>query len=163
MGVDDLNHPVLEGTVLDIIEPPQGGRVAFVAARVKNIDPCGVNLVGEVKDPISGQVKFEARNVLLKPDADGFATIREGQTADYANIGVCPNGWAAQNVFGNEFELTVRVESDRVAEASFKVALQCTDRTLVGDVAPGVVLEACLCTCDEDYILGDPCDGTEEP
>lgn len=159
MGVDDLNHPVSEGTVLDIIEPPQGGRVAFVAARVKNIDPCGVNLVGELKDPVTGQVRFEARNVLLEPDADGFATIREGQTADYANIGVCPAGWTEEDVYGGPLELTVRLESDRVVEASFTVSLQCTDRTLVGDdVAPGVVLAACLCTCDADYVLGDPCE-----
>lgn len=159
MGVDDLNHPVTDGVVLDIIEPPQGGRVSFVGARVKNIDPCGVNLVGELKDPVSGQVRFEARNVLLKPDADGFANIREGQTADYANIPLCFNTWAKQDIYGNEFELTVRVESDRVVEASFTVSLQCTDRTFVGDVAEGVVLDACLCTCAEGYVLGDSCDG----
>ena len=164
LDINDADQPIADGSVLDLIEPPQGGRVAFVGARVFNMSPCGAQLTAEIKDPVSGAVRFETRSVALEPDADGYLTIKAGQIAAYSNVPLCFNTWSDQSLFDGDFVLEVRVESEgRVAKANFNITMQCTDKSLADNTAtpePGAVLNNCLCTCKADYVLGEPCDSS---
>jgi hypothetical protein len=163
LDVNEADVFITDGATLDVVEPPQGGRVTFVGARVKNMSPCGMFITAEIKDPISGAVRFDGRNPKMVDDGQGFLTIQSGEIGNYSNIPLCPNNWAESDVFSGEWDLTVTMRAgDREAKKTYKVGLQCTDKTLADNglnPPPGVVLDACLCSCSEGYILGDTCEG----
>jgi hypothetical protein len=163
LDIDDNDVFIADGSVLDVVEPPQGGRVTFVGARVKNMSPCGLFLTAEVKDPVSGAVRFDGRNPKVKDDGEGFLTIESGEIGNYSNVPLCPNNWSEGDVFAGEWDLTVTMRGgDREAKKTYKISMQCTDKTLADNglnPPPGVVLDACLCACSEGYELGDTCEG----
>jgi hypothetical protein len=62
------------GDRLPLIEPSQGGRVAFVAVRAKNVDRRGLMVRTSLWDPCSGKVlSLERRELTLQTAPDGWA------------------------------------------------------------------------------------------
>ncbi|MBC7052244.1 hypothetical protein G6O46_24860, partial [Salmonella enterica subsp. enterica serovar Enteritidis] len=100
--------PLNDGDDLAIVFPPQGGRVAFVGVRAINLDGCGVQVTGALRDLGSRQVRVDGRTVNLRKEADGWGTTGQGTTTnledsaaigDYSNVPLCPNQWAEVDVF----------------------------------------------------------------
>jgi hypothetical protein len=151
---DGTDVPLKDGDDLAIIFPPQGGRVAFVGIRAQNIDPCGVQLTGALRDPVSQQVRLEGRTVNLNPTNDGWATTGTGVSTDiassdaiasYSNIPLCPNQWASQDIYDKTFELEVIVLDKRQKKVDTKmnVVPRCAE--------PGPKETACRCLCKNGY------------
>jgi hypothetical protein len=149
-GADQMDHPLVDGGEIDLIFPPQGGRVLFVGVRATNVDPCGVKLTGALRDTSTGQVRLDTRTVNLRDDGSGFGASTPGDIASYANVPVCPNQWSARDAFGESFELEVALTDlrDRTATEVVQVKPRCAE--------PANEAE-CLCICQGGYVLGQQC------
>src|SRR5262245_22852151 len=77
LGPDDVSKELEEDGEVPLVFPPQGGRVAFVGARAKNLDPCAVRLTGVMRDMSSKEITFDKRTINLQPAPDGW-----GQSVD---------------------------------------------------------------------------------
>jgi hypothetical protein len=145
-----------DGDSIGIALPPQGGRVVFIGVRATNLDACGVQLSGAIRDVTTQQVRVDARTVNLIPGSDGWGTSAiqgvspTSQLASYANIPVCPNEWASTDIFDHAFalEVTLTDRTGRKATKTVQVVPKCID---------DIQYSRCQCICRKGYVLGDPC------
>jgi hypothetical protein len=139
-----------DGDPVTLAFPPQGGRVIFAGVRATNLDPCGVQLAGVVRDEASMQVRLDSRTVNLKPTGDGWAESDPADISSFANIPVCPNEWSKTNLFGTTYglEMTLTERSGRTESLTMKVVPACDE--------PAHEAE-CLCICQGGYVLGQSC------
>jgi len=143
-------QPVTEGASVSLAFPPASGRVLLAGARVRNMDPCAIRIRGEIADPVSGQNRIDIRIINMEPTDDGWASSSADDIYTTSNLSVCPNQWATQDIFDNEFQLTMIVtdRDQRIAWKSLRVVPRC-------DI-PGEE-ERCKCQCNKDYVLGQVC------
>lgn len=160
LKADGTDVPITNGDDLAIVFPPQGGRVSFVGIRAINLDGCGVQVTGALRDLGSRQIRVDGRTVNLHKEPDGWGTTGSGTKTniedsaaigDYSNIPVCPNQWADVDVFDKPFELEVLVQ-DRTKKKATKV-ITVTPRC----AEPGAKESACRCLCKKGYTLGERC------
>ncbi|NUP13730.1 MAG: hypothetical protein HOW73_47445 [Polyangiaceae bacterium] len=158
-GADEADHPITDASVLDLIEPPQGGRIIFVGARARNVDGCGVVLTASLRDPTTNQIRFDTRSANLIVEDDGWGTVKPTDLSVYSNIPACQNSWSAQTLYEDGYRLEVKLvdSAGRVAEKSFDVHAQCTELSQARPSGPDV-LDECLCICREGYQIGDTCE-----
>jgi len=160
LRADGTDVALDEGDDLAIVFPPQGGRVSFIGVRALNLDGCGAQVIGALRDLGSRQVRVDGRTVNLTREADGWGTTGQGTTAniedsaaigDYSNVPVCPNEWADVDVFDQPFEVEVKVvdRSKKTATKVIKVTPRCAESGAKGT--------ACRCLCKHGYVLGEPC------
>ncbi len=150
--------PLAEGGDLALVFPPQGGRVAFVGARATNLDPCGVQLKGALRDLGNQSPRVDARTVNLNPTGDGWGTTApatpsvSAALASYSNVSACPNQWASTDVFDHEFQLEVTLTDrrKRTMTKTIKVTPRCNEAVRVVE---------CKCLCKVNYVLGEACGG----
>jgi hypothetical protein len=148
--------PLADGDDVSMLFPPQGGRVVFVGVRAKNVDGCGLQITGALRDPSTKQVRVDGRTVTLRADDAGFGRsggIAAGSSADissYANIPVCPNQWASTDLFDHTFTLEVSIQDrkGKTASQSIRVVPRCVSSGPSND---------CTCICAHGYILGQDC------
>ncbi|KYF82149.1 hypothetical protein BE11_25680 [Sorangium cellulosum] len=146
----DVARPVSDGDGVDIIMPPQGGRVIFLGVRATNLSACGVKLSGSLRDTESGRVMSESRTVNLRPTGDGWGASVDADISTFANVGVCPNNWSGRNMFDEDYEIVVQVtdRDGRKVEQVRQVRPACNE--------PEFEVE-CRCICKHGYILGEAC------
>jgi hypothetical protein len=142
--------PVPDGGAVSLLTPPQGGEVVFAGVRATNLNACGAQLTGALRDEASGRVTLDMRTVNLIPTGDGWGvsgTTVDFVAANFANIPACPNQWSSTDVSGNPFhlEVTLTDSAGRVATRVIEVTPQC-------DGDPG-----CVCICKAGYLLGQAC------
>lgn len=153
----DMADKVLnDGDSIGILLPPQGGRVIFLGVRATNIDGCGVQLTGALRDEATNQVRLDARTVNLVRGSDAWGTSGiqgvspSSQLANYANVPVCPNQWASTDIFDKPFKIEVTLEDrhGRKLTKSAHVTPKCVD---------DIQYSRCQCICLKDYVLGTSC------
>ena len=146
--------PLVDGAELPLQTPPQGGKVIFVGMRVKNVDLCGASLQGAVREPCTNRVLgIERRPIAWRIAEDGFAEPAQPQEiSDYANVPLCPNAGAAEDVDGPELQLEMRFYPAGAAAIDRVIAIT---TTCADDELP----QLCRCECDADYELGVECPG----
>ena len=160
LRADGTDVPLNDGDDLAILFPPQGGRVSFLGVRAINLNGCGVQVLGALRDIGSRQVRVDGRTVNLTKEADGWGTTGQGTSADiedsaaigdYSNVPLCPNEWADVDVFDQPFEVEVHVtdRTKKTASKVIKVTPRCSE--------PGAKETACRCLCKHGYILGETC------
>lgn len=161
LRADGTDVPLGEhGNDLAVVFPPQGGRVTFVGIRAINLDGCGVQVTGALRDIGTRQIRIDGRTVNLRKEPDGWGTTGRGTVTniedsaaigDYSNIPVCPNQWADVDVFDQPFELEVVVQDRRkkTMTKTIKVTPRCAE--------PGEKEAACKCLCKKGYVLGQSC------
>jgi hypothetical protein len=160
LRADGTDVALNDGDDLAIVFPPQGGRVTFIGVRAINLDGCGVQVIGALRDLGSRQVRTDGRTVNLLKEPDGWGTTGQGTTTniedsaaigDYSNVPVCPNEWADVDVFDQPFEVEVQVKdrSKKTAKKVIKVIPRCAE--------PGAKETACRCLCKHGYVLGESC------
>lgn len=160
LRADGTDVSLMDGDDLAVLFPPQGGRVAFVGVRALNVDGCGMQILGALRDPMTKQLRLDGRTVNLRREPDGWGTTGRGTTTniedsaeigDYSNIPLCPNQWAEQNVFDARFELEVIITDRRKKTATKKITVvpRCAE--------PGEKELACRCLCRNGYVLGEAC------
>jgi hypothetical protein len=151
---DDTTVPVTDGGSITLMLPPQGGRVLFVGARATNVDGCGLQLTGALRDETTHQVRVDSRTVNLIPTGDGWGATGVGSVsesiANFSNITVCPNQWSMMDVFGHAYglEVTVVDRGGRTATGHVQVTPYCGE--------PANAAE-CMCICAAGYVLGQAC------
>jgi hypothetical protein len=135
-----------------LFAPPQGGWVALVGVRAKNIDGCGLMLTASLRDPTTNRiVALEERPVRLEIGADGWgAPDRPDLLDNFANLAGCPNASLTRKLDGESYVLKIRVldRDGNQAQSEAQVVVVCGD--------PEHVRE-CQCQCQPDYVLGQPC------
>jgi len=146
--------PVTDGSDVTLMFPPQGGRVVFAGVRARNLNPCAVRLSGALRDPSSQQVRLDSRIINLQIAEDGYGQSDVTDIFTFANIASCPNQWSDQDLMDVPYELTVSLtdKDDRNVTHVLQVFPRCNE--------PGQV-EACLCQCDSEYVLGMMCYPTD--
>jgi hypothetical protein len=151
LGADGAARPVGDGDALDILMPPQGGRVVFLGARATNLSACGVQLSGSLRDTVSGRVMSESRTINLNPTGDGWGASVDVDISTFANVGVCPNNWSGRDIYDEDYEIVVQVRDrdGRMAKETRRVRPACGE--------PGLEVE-CRCICKHGYILGEACE-----
>ncbi len=150
LGPDMNEIPLTDGGAVTLAFPPQGGRVVFAGVRATNIDPCGIQLEGVIRDEITRQVRLDSRTINLKPGSDGWGSSDPAEISTFANIPVCPNEWSTTNLYGTSYELDLTLTDRKGATVttSIQVVPQCSE--------PAHVAE-CLCICMAGYVLGQSC------
>ena len=112
-----------------LLDAPQGGDVLFAAARIKNVDSCGMNFTGDLRDPGTNRViGLEGRPVNLRLASDGFLEPADPQSlSDWSNIPVCPSAAATRAIVGSAYLLELKIEDGggRTAFASMTVVPFC--------------------------------------
>jgi hypothetical protein len=155
---DGTAAPLTEGADLSVILPPQGGRVAFIGVRATNLDGCGVQLFGALRDLASKRIQVDGRTINLNKTSDGWGTSGSvttdltdvGQISNFSNVPLCPNQWADTDVFDQPFEVEVTVTDRRKKKktVTMKVVPRCNE--------PGKE-QGCRCLCKKGYTLGESC------
>ena len=150
-AADGTSRPLMDGGSIDLITPPQGGKVVLPGIRARNVFACSVTLNASLRDPCNNRIiALEQRPVNLVAAGDGWAVpAQPAELSDYANVPACPTAAASRDVDDEPFLLAVRFVDgrDRVAEREITITPIC---------AEAVSEAACRCECDHDYLL--PCD-----
>lgn len=144
---------IKDDDMVPLIRPNQGGRIILAGVKVTNIGKCQVKIQGSLRDENNQQVRLDSRTVNLDlEETNGWGTSRLRSDGTFANVPVCPNQWATQDVFGKTFVLTVTVvdKGGRTATASTRVVPACPPAD--GDQSP-----KCACECKQGYQLGQSC------
>jgi hypothetical protein len=153
---DDSVAFVQDGGSMPMLLPPQGGRVVFVGVRATNVDGCGLQLTGALRDLASGRVSVDSRTVNLTSTGDGWGVSGvsvgsiSGAIGSFSNIPCCPNQWSSTDLFGHPYGLEVTIRDRRKRELTKKVEV-------TPECAQPANLEECLCICRAGYILGQAC------
>jgi len=150
LGLNNEVLPVTEGSGIPLMLPPQGGRVSWVGVRANNMDPCTVQLTGALTDPHNSQLRLDSRTINLRITDGGVAASSAGVINLWANIPLCPNQWASQDIFGNTFKLDISItERDgRMTSRSMNVVPFCGQPDEE---------DTCKCICKGGYMLGESC------
>jgi hypothetical protein len=153
LGTDGVSAKVADGASVAMILPPQGGRVIFAGVRATNVNPCGVKLSGTLRDLKTMKLAVNTRTINLRPTGDGWGASDDEDISSFANVAVCPNSWSETDVYGNEYELKVKLtdRDNHTVSKEAKVIPACAE--------PDNMAE-CLCICKAGYVLGEPCGGS---
>ena len=156
IGLDPnmMAFTLADGGMDTLAFPPQGGRVIFAGVRATNLDRCGVQLGGVVRDTTTQRVSVDSRTVNLLATGDGWAASNPADISTFNNVGVCPNEWSATNLYGTPYQLEVTLtdRSGRTATQTLEVTPECSE--------PAHAAE-CLCICKGGYVLGEACAGAD--
>jgi hypothetical protein len=150
----DNTAATIDGGPVPLLMPPQGGRVIFAGVRATNVDGCGLQLTGALRNPTTGRVTFESRTINLTATGDGWGTSATSADASaigsFSNIPVCPNEWSASDLFGQPYwlEMTVTDREKRQLAKKVQVTPECAQPDNLGQ---------CLCICMAGYVLGQAC------
>jgi hypothetical protein len=144
---------LLEGGDVDMILPPQGGKVILVGVRAKNINLCAVGVSAAVRDTCDGGLlSREGREIALVAADDGWAyPVNPDLLDNYANVAMCPNRASSRDIDGYPYQIEVRL-TDQLTRKNVLVTMSIVPRCNEANV-----LQECECTCDNEYELGRDC------
>lgn len=142
---------VNDGDPVDLTFPVQGGHVLFVAARLRNMNGCRVDFSARLVDPDTGELgsEEERRQIDFTVDGGNGVIPDLSDTANTANVPVCPNTFGSKDRVDVPWNLEVvaRDEQGREARAVRRVVPMCRQ--------PGPYSRAaCVCECKAGYYLG---------
>lgn len=145
-----------DGGSAPMLLPPQGGRVVFVGVRATNLDGCGLQLTGALRDLTTRAVMIDSRTINLVPTGDGWGTSAptsapvSGGIASFSNVPVCPNQWSASDLFATAYGLEVTVADRRQRQLTKKIVVYPA-------CAQPENQAQCLCICRAGYVSGQAC------
>lgn len=153
---DYVTEPLADGGTISLMQPPQGGQVLFVGARVTNVDSCGLKITGALRDEKTQQVRFDTRSINLIPTGDGWGVTGPiganvaGLISNFSNIPVCANQWSTTDVDGHEYglEVTITDRGGRTLLKKIRVTPECDE--------PSSAVN-CVCICRAGYVPGGDC------
>jgi hypothetical protein len=148
-GTSTATIDVTDGAAVPLVTPPQGGKVTYTTARVRNLDSCGVSFKGRYRDPATGvEIGFDGRTADLVIGADGWGRVDPTANAAFTNIPACPD-YGPQDVQGRTLllELVVTDRSGRTVTVSHRVVPTCMQ-------ADATERALCICTCSANFSPG---------
>ena len=142
--------PVNDDDTVDLIFPPQAGRVIIAGAHLKNA-PTNVNVKGWLTDPdapseIIGLV-INPVTYADAPAADGWTYPRQqAEISDYANISACPKQGLPQDVNDQVWTLHIEILDscgmETLASKTVNVTPVCSEAGMI---------DQCVWECDQGY------------
>jgi hypothetical protein len=161
LEADQSVAALVDGDTVPMILPPQGGRVIFVGVRATNVDGCGLQLTGAVRDLTTQQVRVDSRTINLIDTHDGYGVSGMQSTSvssaipNFSNVALCPNEWSPTNIYGTVYglEVTIQDRGGRQLTKKIHVTPACGQPENLSD---------CLCLCKGGYVLGESCDAGAE-
>ena len=149
-GRSMMLSPVADGSEIPMENPPQGGFVMYIGARARNVDACGIEVAGTLRDPTTlAQLGFDARDTDMLKTADGWGEVDAKDNSNESNVNACPDYVGGDRVNGDYLlEMKVTDREKRTATVSHHVKLIC-DPALDPDEAA-----RCACECKANYKLG---------
>jgi hypothetical protein len=150
MNLDENLQPVMttSGLRVPLIEPEQGGFVAYFGARATNIDGCRLTITTSYRDLCGPTIiSLDKRPSHLDAAGDGWGTM---PPLKFGNLPFCPEVGAPHDSHDVPYEVTVTLEDPNGQKASASVVAEpyCLSPDPTG---------ICLCTCDHNYVLGGSC------
>jgi hypothetical protein len=159
LGDDFTMQDLVSGQAVPLMLPPQGGKVVFIGARLRNMDLCSLQANGGVFDDCPAQPRIIGRSgsgvQMVVNDAAGLAEPAAPTTVNnYLHIPLCGNFSSSRDIDGEPYRLEVRF-SDR-ARRSLVLRADITPfcPTTLGDEA----FARCTCECDADFGFEGDCD-----
>ena len=155
--VDGSSRIAADMDSIDLIVPPQGGKVMLVAPRVRNMDTCSLRVTATLRDECTNRILgLEARPLRFEPASDGWAVpVNPQLVSNWSNVPACPTAAAVRDVEGEPYLLTLTVEDGEGRTAS-------VSRRIVPTCSEPENFERCLCECDANYRLGEVCDADDD-
>ena len=159
LQADGTVAPLAQGDALPLLFPPQGGFVSYVGVSATNVESCGVQITGALRDLSTQEVRVDSRTINLQPTQSGWgASGANGMASasNFSNIPACPNEWSSTNIYGTLYGLEVTLQDARGHTITSKIDVtpQCAQPDLVSQ---------CLCWCQKGYVLGQACDNAGAP
>ena len=140
---------LVDGDVVSIRPPDQGGYVVYLGARARNVHGLTAKITAAVRDPSSPRViSLEQRPVRLI-GGDGFA-VPESRYQDLANVPVCSTVEGPADFDGSMWRLEVQLSDadGRQAEVHVLIRPECDEQ-----IDPF----GCACACDADGLPAGSC------
>jgi hypothetical protein len=138
------------GMELPLLRPPQGGFVAFVGMRARNVSACRAEVSGRFLDATTREElaidKAGLTTTHLIKGSDGWLRPDAASISAFPNIAPCPNFKPAP-VEG----VTVLLDLSLIDLGGRRAALEIP---VVPTCAPGVDEEICRCQCQPSFMLG---------
>lgn len=138
------------GMELPLLRPPQGGFVAFVGMRARNVNACRAQTSGRLLNASTREelaidkAGLTTTNLIKGPD--GWLRPDAASISAFPNIAPCPNFKAAP-VEG----VTVLLDLSLLDSAGRRVGVEIP---VVPTCAPGLDEETCRCQCQPSFMLG---------
>lgn len=148
-GQSQTFREVRDGDALPLMPPPQGGYVLYVGAKMRNMDACGIEQGGTLREPASGnQFGFDARTANMLLGSDGWGIPDVTSNADVSNVNACPD-YGPTPVHGTSWplELTLKDKGGRKVTVKHRVVPTCMHQN-------PLLQRDCVCTCSANYFLG---------
>jgi hypothetical protein len=126
--------------------PPQGGWIALLGARARNIDGCRLTLKTVLVDACNDQIlQLDIRPTKLVAGSDGWGV---SSLTTFGNLAVCPQLTATRDLHDVPYVVQVILEDGdgKKAQAQLTVVPVCPDSTPL-----------CTCQCARDYVIGSEC------
>jgi hypothetical protein len=152
-GLSSTLTDVLDGDLVPLVRPPQGGQVTYAGARVRNINRCSVQLRGRFRDPATNvELGFDGRNTDLVVGADGWGRPDGSQLANLANVPLCPDNDPVRDNAGVPaiLEMAVADQHGHSVTVSQMVTPTCT-------VSDPAMRALCNCECSHLPASGRVC------
>jgi hypothetical protein len=152
LKADYTSVPVAPGDGVALLFPPQGGRVVFAGVRARNVDPCGAELTGSMRDLATHQISADSRTINLEATADGWGQSADSDVSSFANVPMCPNQWSKTDLYGNTYalDISLRDRKDHHVTKTVNVVPFCAEPENAAE---------CACICRGGYVLGETCEG----
>jgi hypothetical protein len=149
-GASQILSAVKAGDPVPLEPPPQGGYVMYVGAQVRNLDACGAEIRGSLRDPVTDdEIGFDARTTNLVLGADGWGRPDPSNNSNVSNVNGCPD-YTAKDVQNQPYNLRVTVvdRSGRSGSVTLPIRPTCDQ------IADPLVRRDCVSTCSANYVLG---------
>jgi hypothetical protein len=153
-GENEALRMLSDGDPVDLVQPPQGGHVIFIGAKVQNLAPeiDTVDLSVRFRRLGSGSIIQEERRTIVMRPVDGEPGWKQPDLRSRSQFGqpaLCPD-YDHEDIVGTELTLEVEVTPiyvlSPVTSGGVRRVVATCDRAL--DEA------LCLCECTANYVLG---------
>jgi hypothetical protein len=152
-GLSGALADVNDGDAVPLVRPPQGGQVTYAAARVRNMNRCGVQFRGRFRDPTTMfELAFDGRSADLTVGADGWGRPDATQLSNLTNIALCPDSDPTRDNQGKTalLEITSTDQHGHSVTMTASVVPTCT--------SPDAAMRAlCVCECSHLPASGRMC------
>ena len=140
-----------EGSAVDLVRPPQGGYVLFLAGRARGLSKPQVQLSAILRDTDGATVAMDSRALTLVPAPDDPSVLIPDLRSytNVSNVTLCPSASANDHV-DLPFDLELRVlelSTQRVGSTRIKVVPSCRQ-------ADAATKANCQCECRGGFVLG---------
>lgn len=156
-GLSSMVVDVKSGGPVPLVRPPQGGQVTYAAARVRNMNRCGVQFRGRFRDPTTmAELGFDGRSADLVVGPDGWGRPDATQLSDLTNIALCPDTDATRDNQGTTalLEMAVADQHGHNVTTTLPVVPTC--------MSPSAAMQAlCVCECSHLPPSGRMCGASD--